>query len=80
MMQSLGTNFTKYRRFLPLSATILLFFIAYAVGALFYSGMRDSQVFFTLFITSPFLLINAIGAATPKPSVFTKNQSPIYKP
>ena len=61
MMQSLGMSFSKYRRFLPLSATILLFALAYAVGALFYSGMRDSQVFFTLFITSPFLLINAIG-------------------
>ena len=61
MMQSLGMNFSKYRRFLPLSATILLFSIAYVVGAFFYSGMRDSQVFFTLFITSPFLLINAIG-------------------
>jgi hypothetical protein len=24
------------------------------------------------------LLINAVGAATPKPTVFTKNQSPIY--
>jgi simple sugar transport system permease protein len=61
MMQSLGMNFSKYRRFLPLSATILLFAIAYVVGTLFYSGMRDGQVFFTLFITSPFLLINAIG-------------------
>jgi galactosylceramidase len=26
------------------------------------------------------LLINAVGAATPKPTVFAKNQSPIYKP
>ena len=26
------------------------------------------------------LLINAVGAATPKPTVFTENQSPIYKP
>jgi galactosylceramidase len=26
------------------------------------------------------LLINAVGAATPKPTVFTKNQSPIYQP
>ena len=26
------------------------------------------------------LLINAVGAATPKPAVFTKNLSPIYKP
>ncbi len=61
MMQSLSANLVKYRRFLPLSATILLFSLAYAVGSLLYSGMRDGQVFFTLFITSPFLLINAIG-------------------
>ncbi len=26
------------------------------------------------------LLINAVGAATPQPTLFTKNQSPIYKP
>jgi galactosylceramidase len=26
------------------------------------------------------LLINAVGAATPEPTMFTKNQSPIYKP
>ena len=61
MMQSLGLTFTKNRRFLPLTATILLFSLAYIVGAVFYPGMRDSQVFFTLFITSPYLLINAVG-------------------
>ena len=26
------------------------------------------------------LLVNAVGAATPMPTVFTKNQPPIYKP
>jgi galactofuranose transport system permease protein len=61
MMQSLGLTFSRNRRFLPLAATILLFSLAYAAGAFFYPGMRDSQVFFTLFITSPFLLINAVG-------------------
>jgi galactofuranose transport system permease protein len=61
MMQSLGTTVSKNRRFLPLAAAIILFGLAFALGALFYSGMRDSQVFFTLFITSPFLLINAVG-------------------
>jgi hypothetical protein len=25
------------------------------------------------------LLINAVGASTPKPTVFAKNQTPIYK-
>jgi galactofuranose transport system permease protein len=61
MMQSFSLSLSKYRRFLPLTATMVLFSIAYALGAWFYSGMRDGQVFFTLFITSPFLLINAIG-------------------
>ena len=61
MMQRLGLSFSKYRRFLPLSATILLFSIAYAFGTILYPGMRDGQVFFTLFITTPFLLICAIG-------------------
>lgn len=61
MMQSLSVNFSKYRRFLPLSATIVLFSLAYAFGALSYQGMRDGQTFFTLFITTPFLLISTIG-------------------
>jgi galactofuranose transport system permease protein len=61
MMQNLNLSFSKYRRFLPVSATILLFCIAYTVGAVSNPGMRDGQVFFTLFITTPFLLINAIG-------------------
>ena len=61
MMQSLSTSFSKYRRFLPLSATIVLFSIAYALGAVVFKGMRDGQVFFTLFITTPFTLISVIG-------------------
>src|SRR5512143_330931 len=61
MMQSLSLSVAKYRRFLPVSATILLFAIAYAFGAIIYPGMRDGQVFFTLFITTPFLLISTIG-------------------
>ena len=63
MMQSLdfGTIVSKYRRFLSLSATIVLFSIAYVLGAVTYPGMRDAQVFFTLFITTPFTLISVIG-------------------
>ncbi len=61
MMQSLGTRISRYRRFLPLSATIVLFSVAYALGVLSFKGMRDVQVFFTLFITTPFLLISVIG-------------------
>lgn len=61
MIQNPSFSLSKYRRFLPLTATILLFCVAYALGGLFYPGMRDAQVFFTLFITTPFLLISAIG-------------------
>ncbi|MFH1524344.1 MAG: hypothetical protein ABIF04_05215 [Chloroflexota bacterium] len=61
MMQSLGIRISKFRKFLPLSATIVLFSVAYALGMTYFKGMRDGQVFFTLFITTPFLLISVIG-------------------
>jgi simple sugar transport system permease protein len=61
MMQNLGTNISKFRRFLPLSATIVIFSIVYTLGMFFYKGMRDPQVFLTLFITTPFTLISVIG-------------------
>ena len=61
MMQSLGTRITRYRKFLPVSATIVLFSIVYVLGVISFKGMRDLQVFFTLFITTPFLLISVIG-------------------
>lgn len=51
----------KNRRFIPLAATMGLFLIAYLFGVMSYPGMRDPQVFFNLFRTSPFLLISAIG-------------------
>jgi len=61
MMQNLNANLYKNRRFLPVAATIVLFVIAYALGAFFYTGMREVHTFLTLFITSPFLLLSAIG-------------------
>ena len=61
MASTMGTRITRYRRFLPVSATIVLFVLAYIVGAIYFTGMRDLQVFFTLFITTPFLLISVIG-------------------
>lgn len=57
----MGALLSKNRRFIPLSATIGLFFVAYLFGVLSYEGMRDPQVFLNLFRTSPFLLISAIG-------------------
>jgi galactofuranose transport system permease protein len=50
------------RKFLPLTATIMLFFAAYFVGAGFYGGMREPQVFLNLFRASPYLLISAVGS------------------
>jgi simple sugar transport system permease protein len=61
MMSKIGAFISNNRRFIPLTATAVLFFVAYAVGAIFYEGMRDPQVFINLFRTSPFLLISAIG-------------------
>src|SRR5262245_27177024 len=61
MKQKIATLISNNQRFIPLAATIVLFFVAYGIGAFFYEGMRDPQVFFNLFRTSPFLLISAIG-------------------
>jgi simple sugar transport system permease protein len=61
MSQSVDVLISKYRRFIPLSVTIVLFFVAYGFGALVYPGMRDPQIFLNLFRTNPFLLISAIG-------------------
>jgi ribose/xylose/arabinose/galactoside ABC-type transport system permease subunit len=61
MTRNVSSMVANNRRFIPLSVTILLFFVVYAIGMAFYPGMRDPQVFFNLFRTSPFLLISAIG-------------------
>jgi len=60
-MQNLTTLFSKNRRLLPLLATIILFFIAYAIGAVYLPGMRDPQVFLNLFNQTPYLLVSVIG-------------------
>ena len=61
MMQKLSILLSKYRRLLPLSAAIVLFSIAFAVGATYLPGMRDSQVFFNLFNQTPYLLVAVVG-------------------
>jgi ribose/xylose/arabinose/galactoside ABC-type transport system permease subunit len=61
MMQKLGIFLSKNRRLLPLSAAIVLFSIAYAIGAAYLPGMRDSQVFLNLFNQTPYLLVAVIG-------------------
>lgn len=60
-MHKIEAFFSNNRRFLPLSATIMLFFAAYGFGAYSYVGMRDPQVFLNLFRSSSFYLISAIG-------------------
>ena len=60
-MQTLSLRLSNNRRFLPLSATIGLFALAYLMGALAFPGMRDGQAFFNLFVTTPFLLISVVG-------------------
>jgi len=61
MMQKIGALISNNRRFIPLSATITLFFVAYVFGAVSYEGMRDPQVFLNLFRTSHYMLISSIG-------------------
>jgi ribose/xylose/arabinose/galactoside ABC-type transport system permease subunit len=61
MKQRVIALISNNRRFVPVFATAVLFLIAYSIGAGFYQGMRDPQVFLNLFRTSPFLLIAAIG-------------------
>jgi ribose/xylose/arabinose/galactoside ABC-type transport system permease subunit len=61
MKQKINAFIANNRRFIPVFATAVLFFIAYAVGAALYQGMRDPQIFLNLFRTAPFLLIAAIG-------------------
>lgn len=60
-MRSINEFITKNRRFIPLTATAVLVFVAYGLGAYFYEGMRNPQVFFNLFRNNAFLLISAIG-------------------
>ncbi len=61
MMQKLSIFLSKNRRLLPLSAAIILFSLAYLVGAAYLPGMRDTQVFLNLFNQTPYLLVSVVG-------------------
>jgi ribose/xylose/arabinose/galactoside ABC-type transport system permease subunit len=61
MISKLNTTFSNAQRFLPLLATVLLFFVVYMLGAMAYEPMRSPQVFLNLFRNTPFLLISAVG-------------------
>ena len=61
MMRKIGTLISNSQRFIPLTATAVLAFVAYGVGAALYPGMRDPQVFLNIFRNNAYLLISAIG-------------------
>jgi ribose/xylose/arabinose/galactoside ABC-type transport system permease subunit len=62
MMRKIGTFISNNQRFIPLTATALLAFVAYGVGAILYPGMQDPQVFLNIFRNNAYLLISAIGS------------------
>jgi galactofuranose transport system permease protein len=61
MMQRISSFVSKNRKLIPMFATALLVFVAYVIGAYFFVGMRNPQVFFNLFRNSSFYLISGIG-------------------
>ena len=61
MMRKIGALISNNQRFIPLTATAVLAFVAYGVGAILYPGMRDPQVFLNIFRNNAYLLISAIG-------------------
>ena len=61
MLRPIGNFFSKNRNLIPLMSTAFLALAAYGIGAYFFVGMRNPQVFFNLFRNSSFLLISGIG-------------------
>jgi simple sugar transport system permease protein len=61
MLQPVSNFFSNNRKFIPMMSTAFLALTAYAIGAYFFVGMRNPQVFFNLFRNSSYLLISGIG-------------------
>ena len=61
MLKQIGMFISKNRKLIPLFSTALLALLAYGIGAYFFVGMRNPQVFFNLFRNSAHLLISGIG-------------------
>jgi len=61
MMHQISKFISKNRKLVPLWSTALLALAAYGIGAYFFVGMRNPQVFFNLFRNSSYTLISAIG-------------------
>jgi simple sugar transport system permease protein len=57
----LGKSYSKISKFIPLLSTAFLALTAYGIGAYFFVGMRNPQVFFNLFRNSSYVLISAVG-------------------
>ncbi len=61
MKRILQNFFKNNRKLIPLWSTAFLAIAAYLIGAYFFVGMRNPQVFLNLFRNSSYLLISAIG-------------------
>jgi len=61
MLRPIGNFFSKNRHLIPLMSTAFLALAAYGIGAYFFAGMRNPQVFLNLFQNTSFLLISGIG-------------------
>ncbi|HPH94765.1 MAG TPA: sugar ABC transporter permease YjfF [Anaerolineaceae bacterium] len=61
MQNKLTLFLSRNSRFIPLTVTALLAFLAYIVGAMLYPGMRDIQVFLNIFRNNTYLMISAVG-------------------
>ena len=61
MIEKIKAFISKNRRFIPITATAVLVFVAYFIGAILYPGMRNTQVFLNLFRNNTYLLISAVG-------------------
>jgi simple sugar transport system permease protein len=61
MLRPISNFFSRNRNYIPVMSTALLALAAYGIGAYFFAGMRNPQVFFNLFRNSSFLLISGIG-------------------
>jgi len=61
MKQNFSSFINKNRRLLPLSATVILFVIAYTISAIYLPGIRDKQVFLNLFNQTSYLWVAVIG-------------------
>ena len=60
-MKRIAAFFANNRQLIPLMSTIVLALAAYGIGAYFFVGMRNPQVFFNLFRNTSYLLISGVG-------------------